>query len=94
MTTHYRIILGVAAATFLAACGCDTVGYPAIDATVEDRITARPVALGGATLRYGNEIQSEVERIVPASDTSNRVWLCCTPGTWRARSTRWGSVTG
>lgn len=92
MKTRYAIGLYAGAAWSLTACGCDLVGYPAIDGSVQDRVTGRPVPLGGATLRYENEIQSLVERVVPETDTSSRIWICCTPGNWRVRIDKAGYV--
>ena len=76
----------------LTGCGCDTVGYPAVDVTVQDRDTGRPVALGGATLRYENERQAPFERVVSDSDTSSVFSICCTPGNWRVRIAKSGYV--
>ena len=38
------MLLCVGAASLLAGCGCDAVGCPAIDVTVQDRVTGRSVA--------------------------------------------------
>ncbi len=84
--------VGVSATLFLAACGCNAMGYPAIDGLVQDRVTGRPVAMAGATVRYSNELQAAVERVVPAADTGNRLWLCCTPGRWRVQIDQAGYV--
>ena len=90
MKTSFAILLYASAASLLTGCGCDAVGYPTVDVMVQDRVTGRSVALGGATLRYENERQSPFERVVPETDTSSRFSTCCTPGNWRIRIAKAG----
>ena len=66
----------------LAACGCDAVGYPAVDVSVVEDLTGVPVTLAGATIssRVGNEATFSEQR--PPTDTISRFNTCCSPGVW------------
>jgi hypothetical protein len=80
----------IAGVLWLAACGCDTIGYPAVNATVQDRLTGRPVPLAGAEIAYeGGRQRSYTERR-PDTDSSSTFSICCTPGNWRVRVTKPG----
>ena len=74
----------------LTGCGCDAVGYPAIDVTIRNLVTARPVSLGGAELTYGNGRQSPQSIRRPDADSSSRFSICCSPGTWRVQIAKAG----
>ena len=80
----------VVVSTAISACGCGDVGYPAVEVAVQDRVTGRPVALGGAEIAYEGGRQGPHRERRPAADTSSRIWICCTPGEWRVQITTAG----
>jgi hypothetical protein len=69
-------------AVFLTACGCDAVGYPAVEVTLEDRVTRQPVPLGGAVVSSEGGRQAPRQETYPAAVSSATFTVCCTPGEW------------
>jgi hypothetical protein len=71
-------------------CGCDDVGYPAVEVTVINSVTGQTISLGGSIIAYENERQAAYSEQRPSIDTTTRFQICCTPGSWRIQINKAG----
>jgi hypothetical protein len=84
---------GLVLALLLAGCGCDTVGYPAIDASVVDGSTGSPLPLADALISSQNELEPQpFVETRSSTDTTSRFTTCCFPGVWTIRINKPGYV--
>jgi hypothetical protein len=70
------------AVLLLSGCGCDAVGYPAVEVSLQDRVTGQPVPLGGAAVRSEGGRQAPQQQTYPGAITASTFTVCCTPGEW------------
>ena len=82
--------LALAGALGLGGCGCDAVGYPAVEVTLQDRATGRPVQFGGTEFAYERGGQGARVDLVSEAYPLPAFSICCSSGEWRVRITRAG----
>ncbi len=79
-----RGALAATTATLLTACGCDAVGYYAIDLVLRDANTGAPVPVVGMTLTTVNRVGLPLTRTLDSLNAGpgSTYSLCCTAGPW------------
>lgn len=78
--TKYAAV--VMAAAFATACGCDAVGYPAVEIQLMDGFSTQPLTLANAVVHTTINGNQRPPYTHQASVTSSVYWGCCSAGRW------------
>lgn len=87
MTRMKRLLRGAlvaGVASLMTACGCDDLGYFAIELELRDANSGAAVPVAGATLTTANRVGPPLTRVLDSvsvgSASTSR--LCCSAGPW------------